>query len=207
VALQVAHVPGLELRGIFCYEGHAHDVRPGELPQFTAEIASRMRQTAELIRATGETCPVVSAGSCLTVWHLHRDQGITEARPGTYVFNDVRTVIDGGASWSDCALTVLATVVSRPASDRAVIDAGAKILTTAYYGEFGYGAVLDVPDAHLVRLSEEHGVMELRNPDVDLRIGDRVRIIPIHVCVTVNMQRELIQVRHGVVTGTIAVSY
>jgi len=205
VALHVARVGGLKLRGIFCYEGHAHDVHPDELPEFTAEIAHRMRQTADLIRAAGEPCPVVSAGSCLTVWHLHRDQGITEARPGTYVFNDVRTVLDGGASWADCALTVLATIVSRPAPDRAVIDAGAKIFTTAQYDGVGYGAVLDVPDAQLVRLSEEHGILELRNTDVDLRIGDRVRIIPIHVCVTVNMQRELIRMRQGVVTDTITV--
>jgi D-serine deaminase-like pyridoxal phosphate-dependent protein len=205
VGLGVARAPGLELRGIFCHEGHAHGVPREAMAGFTAEVAARMRQTADLIRAAGEPCPVVSVGSTLTVAHVGGDQGITEVRPGTYVFNDVRTVLDGGASWEDCAVSVLATVVSRPEPGRAVIDAGSKIFTPTSDERYGYGAVLDVPGAHLARLSEEHGVLELRQPEVDLRIGDRIRVVPIHVCVTINMQRELIQVRDGDIVGTLTV--
>jgi D-serine deaminase-like pyridoxal phosphate-dependent protein len=141
----------------------------------------------------------------LTAWHLNRGQGLTEIRPGTYVFNDVRTVTDGGAEWDHCAASVLATVVSRSEPGWAVIDAGSNIFTQTFDQRYGFGAVQDVPGARLVRLSEEHGVMELEDPTVDLRIGDRVRVIPIHVCVVINMQHELVEVRNREVVGRIPV--
>jgi D-serine deaminase-like pyridoxal phosphate-dependent protein len=204
-AAEVARVPGLELLGIFTHEGHAHDVPPAELSSFAAEIAGRLQATAELLRSQGIPCPVVSAGSTLTARHMRRDLGVTEIRPGTYVYNDVRTVVSGAAEWDDCALTILATVVSRPEPGRAAIDAGSKIFTTAEEPGFGFGHVVDVPGARLVRLSEEHGVMLLDDPTVDVAIGDRVRVIPVHVCPTVNMQRELIKVRDNQAVGAITV--
>src|ERR1700704_640581 len=111
VALSVAELRGIRRAGIYGHEGHAHGVGRAALPAFAREIAQRLRTTAELIRSAGQTCEIVSAGTCLTSWHLSRDQGLTEIRPGTYVFNDVRTVVDGGAEWDDCAATVLATVI------------------------------------------------------------------------------------------------
>jgi D-serine deaminase-like pyridoxal phosphate-dependent protein len=204
-AMQVAQIPGLELLGVFCHEGHAHDIPTGEMPAFAAEIAQRMDTTAGLIRQHGHACPVVSVGSTLTARFMNREQGLTEIRPGTYVYNDVRTVVSGAADWQDCAVTVLATVVSRTESGRAVIDAGSKVFTTAEEPPYGFGAILDIPGAQLVRLNEEHGIMVLEDPTVDLEIGDRVRVIPIHVCVTINMQRELITVQNGEVVGTMRV--
>jgi D-serine deaminase-like pyridoxal phosphate-dependent protein len=204
-AAEVAEIPGLALLGIFCHEGHAHAIAPENMAAFAAMIADHMRTTADLLRERGHACPVVSVGSTLTARHMRREQGITEIRPGTYVYNDVRTVVSGAADWEDCAVTVLATVVSRPEPGRAVIDAGHKVFTTAEEPPFGFGAVLDVPGARLVRLSEEHGVMLLEDPTVDLNIGDRVRVIPIHVCPTVNMQREMVAVRDGQAVGTIKV--
>lgn len=205
LALRVARIDGLELRGIFTHEGHAHNVATADLPTFAGDIAAHMHRTAGLIRAQGVTCPIISVGSSLTAWHMRPEFGVTEMRPGTYVFNDVRTVLDGGASWEDCAVTILSTVVSRPERGRAVIDAGAKILTPTHSESHGFGLILDIPGARLVRLNEEHGIMELGDPSVDLRVGDRVRIIPIHVCVTVNMQRELVAVQDQVALGTITV--
>jgi D-serine deaminase-like pyridoxal phosphate-dependent protein len=204
-AVEVASVPGIRLAGIYAHEGHAHGVGRARLPEFAADIAKQMRTTAELIRSAGTVCEIVSAGTCLTSWHLNREQGLSEIRPGTYVFNDVRTVLDGGAEWDQCAARVLATVISRPDPARLVIDAGAKTLTTAYDETYGYGLVEGIDGARLARLSEEHGVVTLANPFVDVGVGDRVTVIPIHVCVAVNMQRELYLVDDGAVSKTLKV--
>jgi len=204
-ACEIAAVPGIELMGIFCHEGHGHDVLPDQMPGFAREVAAHMSQTAELIRKQGHPCRHVSVGSTLTARHMRATQGITEMRPGTYVYNDLRTVRSGQADLSDCAVTILATVVSRPTPNRAVIDAGSKIFTPTYDEEFQYGLVLDVPGARLVRLSEEHGIIDLPGSSVALQIGDRVRVIPVHVCPTVNMQREMYEVSHGQVIGIIQV--
>jgi D-serine deaminase-like pyridoxal phosphate-dependent protein len=204
-ALEVAATPGVRLAGIYGHEGHAHGVGSVGLPAFAAGVANRLAATAELIRAGGAACDIVSAGTCLTAWHLSRDQGLTEIRPGTYVFNDVRTVVDGGAEWEQCAVCALATVIGRPDPARFVIDAGAKTFTTAFDETYGYGLVQGVEGARLARLSEEHGVVTLSNPAVDIRVGDRVTVIPIHVCVAVNMQRELYVVDDDEVVDTLKV--
>ena len=204
-ALAVAAVPGIRLVGIYAHEGHAHGLGSARLPAFATEIAGRLRSTAELIRSAGRICEIVSAGTCLTSWHLHRDQGVTEIRPGTYVFNDVRTVVDGGANWEQCAISVLATVVSRPDPTRLVIDAGAKTLTTAFDETYGYGLILGIDGAKLARLSEEHGIVTLANPSYDIRVGDRVTVVPIHVCATVNMHHELFVVDGDEVVETLKV--
>lgn len=204
-ALDIGAMPGLRLAGIYGHEGHGHGVGLAGLPAFAAEVAQRLYSTAELIRSGGGSCDIVSAGTCLTAWHLDRDQGVTEIRPGTYVFNDVRTVVDGGADFEECAVSVLATVISRPDPARFVIDAGAKTLTTAFDETYGYGLVQGVEGARLSRLSEEHGVVSLSNPAVDVRVGDRVTVIPIHVCVAVNMQRELYVVDGDEVVDTLPI--
>jgi D-serine deaminase-like pyridoxal phosphate-dependent protein len=204
-AVEVAGFHGLRLAGIYAHEGHAHAAGRANLHEVAAEVSQRLVATAELIRGAGQNCEVLSAGTCLTAWHMSRDDGLTEVRPGTYVFNDVRTVVDGGAEWDQCAVTVLATVISRPDAARLVIDAGAKTLTTAYDETYGFGLVLDVKGARLARLSEEHGVVTLQDPSVDVRVGDRLSVIPIHVCVTVNMQREVYMVEADEILDTVRV--
>jgi D-serine deaminase-like pyridoxal phosphate-dependent protein len=204
-ALEVAATRGLRLAGIYGHEGHAHGVGRAGLRPLAADVANRLAATAALIRSGGAACKIVSAGTCLTSWHLRRDQGLTEIRPGTYVFNDVRTVVDGGAEWEQCAVSVLATVISRPDPARFVIDAGAKTFTTAFDETYGFGLVQGVAGARLARLSEEHGVVTLSDPAADIRVGDRVTVIPIHVCVAVNMQRELYVVDDEKVVDTLKV--
>ncbi len=204
-AVRAGRLPGIRLAGIYAHEGHAHGVGRTGLPALAADVADRLRNTAELIRGAGSRCDIVSAGTCLTAWHLSRDQGLTEIRPGTYVYNDVRTVLDGGCEWDQCAATILATVISRPDAARIVIDAGAKTFTTAFDETHGYGLVQGVHGARLARLSEEHGVVTLADPSVDIQVGDRLTLIPIHVCVTVNMQRELYLVDGEQIVDTIKV--
>ena len=116
---------------------------------------------------------------------MHEIAGLTEVRPGTYVFNDRTTVELGACEWEDCALTVLATVVSTAVSGQAVIDAGSKALgrepVRGAAGE-GFGALADRPQVTVRSMSEEHGVLDLSNTTWRPEIGERVQVVPNHVC-------------------------
>jgi len=96
---------------------------------------------------------------------------------------------------ADCALHVLATVVSVPTPERAIIDAGSKILTTDLFGLKGHGLVIGHPDVIITNLSEEHGHLDCSRSKDCFSVGDRIRIVPNHACVVSNMvdQVHLIQ--------------
>jgi len=116
---------------------------------------------------------------------------VTERRPGTYIYFDRSQVSFGVANFADCALTVLATVVSRPTATRVVIDAGSKALSSDLFGQSGFGAVMDHEEVTIASLSEEHGVIELTEPSDWPRIGERLRIIPNHCCVVSNLHDQV----------------
>ena len=116
---------------------------------------------------------------------------VTEYRAGTYVFHDRSTVSAGAATLDDVALTVHATVVSRPQADRAVLDAGNKSLWQDPAPETGFRTILEAPRSSIVRLTEEHAVVEVAAED-GLELGQRVRIVPNHDCVVVNLADELV---------------
>jgi D-serine deaminase-like pyridoxal phosphate-dependent protein len=143
-------------------------------------------EAKSLIEKAGIPVPVVSGGNSPDMWHTG-DQVVTERRPGTYIYFDRSQVAFGAAQWNNCALTVLATVVSRPTSTRVVIDAGSKALTSDLLGLSGHGAVLGREDVIVTALSEEHGVIELAAPSDWPRIGEKLRIVPNHVCVVSNL--------------------
>ena len=132
------------------------------------------------------------AGSTPTVRSAVSERGVTECRPGTYVYNDFSQVQLGSARLEDCAMTILATVVSVPASDRAVCDAGSKTLSSDPLrpSGAGHGQVLG-RRSRVARLSEEHGVIAVA-PGETFRIGERVRILPNHACVVANLHDSLI---------------
>jgi D-serine deaminase-like pyridoxal phosphate-dependent protein len=113
--------------------------------------------------------------------------GVTECRPGNYVYHDASQVALRTCTEDDCALTVLATVVSVPAPGRAVLDAGSKTLSSDPLRPRvdGFGAVLGT-HSRLARLSEEHGVVEVAPGDA-LRVGQKVRVLPNHACVVSNL--------------------
>lgn len=149
---------------------------------------------------------VVSAGGTLSMWESARLRPtVTEYRAGTYVFNDRSTVGAGAAALADVALTVHATVVSRPASDRAVLDAGSKALSSDPGPDAGFGLLLEAPHSPIVRLSEEHAWVTLVD-DNRLELGQVVRIVPNHVCVAVNLFDELHVARGGRIETTWAVA-
>ena len=145
---------------------------------------------------------MVSGGSTPTLWRIHELPGVTEFRPGTYVYNDRTTAAIGACSWDDCALTVLATVVSTAVPGQAVIDAGTKSLgrepMRGAEGE-GFGALLDRPEVVVSRMSEEHGVLDLGDTDWRPNVGERVRVVPNHVCIVVHLNDAIYGVRGDVV--------
>lgn len=153
-------------------------------------VATFMQTTKALLGAKNIECPVVSSGGSPDMWTAATDGVVTEYRIGTYIYNDRSLVERGTCTWNDCAGHVVATVVSTPVPGRAIIDAGSKALTSDLLGLSGYGHVLGRPDARITGLSEEHGTVEF-DPQKLLTIGDRVRIVPNHVCVVSNMFDEI----------------
>jgi D-serine deaminase-like pyridoxal phosphate-dependent protein len=138
-----------------------------------------------------------------------RVPGVTEIRPGNSVFHDGIQVALGVVPESRCALTVLATVIARPAPDRVVLDCGSKTLSSdlgVAGGKLeGYGRVLGRPGLSIRRLSEEHGILPV-DPDEPLAVGDRLRVVPNHACATTNLHDRLVVIRGGTVVAEWAVA-
>jgi D-serine deaminase-like pyridoxal phosphate-dependent protein len=197
LARDVAARPGLRLLGVMTHAGHAYEA--GSVQEGAAigrAEGERLVETAQAVRAAGIDCPVVSVGSTPTVRHSSRVPGVTEIRPGNYVFHD-RTQVGLGVVGEDrCALTVLATVVATPSADRVVVDAGSKTLSSdrARGGAAGFGHVAGRPELSVARVWEEHGLIEDAS-GVGLRVGDRVRVVPNHACVVVNLHERLVAAR------------
>jgi D-serine deaminase-like pyridoxal phosphate-dependent protein len=122
---------------------------------------------------------------------------LTEHRAGTYVYNDVMMVASGIAGWDDCAMHVRATVVSVPTPDRAIIDAGSKVLTREQYYVKDFGRVVEYPDVAVGNCSEEHGMLDLSRSTAKPKVGEVINVIPNHCCVVSNMVDEVYGIRGG----------
>jgi D-serine deaminase-like pyridoxal phosphate-dependent protein len=153
----------------------------------------------ELFRGEGIPVPVVSGGGTPVLSKVGEFPMLTEHRAGTYVYNDAMMVTAGAATWDDCAMQVRLTVVSRPTAERAVLDAGSKVLTSDRYYMEGHGRIVEYPDAHIVSLSEEHAVADLSASAERPEIGEVVNVIPNHCCVVSNMVDEVYGIRNGAV--------
>jgi D-serine deaminase-like pyridoxal phosphate-dependent protein len=191
LARQIAAAPGLAFGGLMTYP-------PAGGVEKVQEFMARAKA---LIEEAGVPVPVVSSGGTPSMTSAARAPVTTEYRPGTYVYNDRSLVARGVCGWEDCALTVLATVVSVPAANRAIIDAGSKALTSDLLGLTGYGHVLGRPDIAIDQLSEEHGRLVSERP-IGLTVGETVRVVPNHACVVTNMVDEVHVVEGGEVAGT-----
>lgn len=194
--------PNLQFDGLFTYRGAwfagANGRSPAELGREEGEL---LAQVAHFVRQKGIAVNAVSVGSTPTGMAAATVPGVTEIRPGTYVFGDDMQIFAQSCTPSQVALSILCTVVSRPDATTATIDAGAKTFSGDVnferMGLAGYATAVDY-DATLVRMSEEHGVLKLA-PGVDLPIGTRIAMRPIHVCTTVNLSDELYL--HDTLTG------
>jgi D-serine deaminase-like pyridoxal phosphate-dependent protein len=190
-------MPGLELSGIYTHEGQVYDAPgPAELRDLALSAGAKMAETAGLLRAAGIEVAVVSVGATPSARLTCKVGGITESRPGTYVFNDGMQMRLGTAEERDCALTILATVISVPTPDRAVIDAGSKTVTTERASLCGaYGVIKNRTDLHFFDANEEHGMIQTTGQELKLKVGDKLEIIPNHVCAVMNLHDEVAGLR------------
>ncbi len=131
-----------------------------------------------------------SGGGSGAALHAHEVPELTELRVGTYVFNDWTCVHQGWATLDDCAMTVMAIVVSRPTPDRVILDSGSKTLSSDTF-DGTYGHILEYPEARIYKLNEEHGHVDMSACDNRPVIGERVHVIPNHACVVTNLHNQL----------------
>ena len=199
IVARIAELPGLRFRGLLSHAGHAYGA--GSESETAAIAATEARLLTDLAAAAGTLGAVaeeISVGATPTARFSLQQRGITELRPGNYIYYDRTQVALASATYDDCALTVLARVVSRPAADRVILDCGSKTLTTdqarGFSGCQGFGAVfkdlsLQLPDESLLveRLSEEHATVRVLGAGCALRAGDLVRVLPNHACVVSNL--------------------
>jgi D-serine deaminase-like pyridoxal phosphate-dependent protein len=196
LAREAVALEGIDYRGIMFYPGHIRG-RAAEEASALRALSEFVARSVEVLEEADLSPEVVSGGSTPTLWHSHMIAGLTEVRPGTNIFNDRATAGVGACEWEECAYTVLATVVSTAVAGQAVIDAGSKALAKEELRAEGggYGALLDRPEVVVKGLSEEHGLLDLSRTDWRPQVGDRVRVVPNHVCVSVNLHERLWGVR------------
>lgn len=187
---QIVAAPGLSFGGLMTYPP----------VNGAAAVQDFMTRTKLILAKDGIDVPVISSGGSPSMMTAADAPVTTEYRPGTYVYNDRSLVARGVCDWDDCALTVLATVVSVPSPNRAIIDAGSKILTSDLLGLAGHGHVLGRPDITVDQLSEEHGRLVSDGP-IGLAVGNTVRIVPNHACVVTNMVDAVHSLEDGAVVG------
>ncbi|HEU5095617.1 MAG TPA: alanine racemase [Reyranella sp.] len=195
IARVLHQAPSVELAGVMTHAGHSYHE---STPDGIAAVAEQERQAvvgaAEKLRAAGIPCPIVSAGSTPTAIHSRDFSGLTEMRPGVYVFNDLDQEFIGSCAPVDLALSVLASVIGHyPHRNQLLIDAGALALSKdvsaqEFQPKVGYGTVADAPvkEMAVVACSQEHGFVGADEPIPygNLPIGSRLRVWPNHACIT-----------------------
>jgi D-serine deaminase-like pyridoxal phosphate-dependent protein len=180
-------------RGLITHAGHVYAATNQHERQLAADQeADGISKTADMLRRAGIEVRELSVGSTPTAGLALRG-GITEMRPGTYIYGDANQVTLGSQRLEDCALAVVTTVVSTPAPNRAVVDAGSKALSAdlKVAGLSGYGIVLSRNDLTVARVSEEHAVLTAAER-TGLTIGHRVLILPSHACTVVNLHPAML---------------
>jgi D-serine deaminase-like pyridoxal phosphate-dependent protein len=185
LAQTVMKMPRMQFEGLMTF--------PIKVP----ETKQYLERALQLFGGAGIPVPVVSGGGSPALKGCGDFPMLTEYRAGTYIYNDVMQVTAGAATWDDCALTVRATVVSRPTEDRAVLDAGSKVMTYEQYYAKGFGRIVEYPDAQITGFSEEHGMVDLSGSGKKPKIGETVSVIPNHCCVVTNMMDEVYAARKG----------
>jgi D-serine deaminase-like pyridoxal phosphate-dependent protein len=184
-------LPGLRFAGLMTYPS---------LPE-TAEWLLAARAA---VQSRGLSVGLVSGGGTPTAGRTHELGVVDELRVGTYIYGDRACIANGSVPLEDCGLRVIATVVSRPTRERAIIDAGSKTLTSDLaVGATGHGLLVEFPEAEVYALNEEHGYVDVSVCEPSPEIGDRVTIVPNHACTTANMHDEIVLHRGGEVVQTL----
>lgn len=205
---QLVEIKGITVVGFLTHAGHAYGVhdqsaRADLVRREMDDLVSTQHRLGEL----GIEVREISVGSSPTVDEEMRQRGVTEVRPGTYVFNDTTMIRHGVATQDTCAAHVVATVVSRPSHDRFVVDAGTKCLTSDGMGQPGWIQFAGREELSMEFMNEEHGVGRLDVSRGDsLAIGDKVLLIPSHVCPVINLFDHAVAARGERVVGQLEVT-
>lgn len=193
----VANLPRLDLLGIAFYPGHIKLLDEDGHKAVDA-LSQLVDRTVKEFRAAGLSTEIVSGGSTPALFESHRVAGLNEIRPGTYIFNDRNTVETGACTPDDCAATILCTVVSTARPQQMILDGGSKTFSSDRLatGEPGFGLIREVPGALFGKMNEEHGYVDLRRAErIDIEVGDRVRVVPNHICVAMNLHEQVYGIR------------
>ena len=194
LARAVSQIPGLRFRGVTFYPGH---IKHPDKPAIQA-LSETVRRITAKFRKAGLPCELVSGGSTPALFHSHNVEGLNEIRPGTYVYNDLNTIASGACVLEDCAASVLVTVISCPRPGVAIIDGGSKTFSSdRLHGSDGqsFGHVVEVPGVRFHKMNEEHGFLDTAKAERPLVLGEKLRIIPNHVCVAMNLHEQVWGVR------------
>jgi D-serine deaminase-like pyridoxal phosphate-dependent protein len=189
LARLIARSPGLKFAGLMTFPHNAAS------DDFVSD-------TRRLLQSAGVAIPCVSYGGTPTVWEAHLRSEVTEYRAGTYVYGDRSLLASGAVAPDQIALTVVTTVVSRPTSDRGIIDGGSKTFSSDLLGMTGHGLILEYPEARFYGMSEEHGNVDFAECPRKPEIGERLTVIPNHCCPVSNLFDSVVGVRGDVVEVT-----
>ncbi len=190
MAQYIDATPGLRLDGLFCYPGHISGPADGQEAALLA-VSDKLDEVLRLWEDHGLQARIVSGGSTPTAFQSHLVPEYTEIRPGTYIYNDMNVMRSGYCALEDCAARIQCTVVSTAVPGQIVIDAGTKTLTSdrcAPAPESGHGYIVEYPSAVISKLTEEHGQVDVRQCRAAPQLGERVTVIPNHICPCVNLQ-------------------
>jgi D-serine deaminase-like pyridoxal phosphate-dependent protein len=196
----IDRLPQLRLEGIAFYPGQIK-IMDQEGEQALERLAQLLEGIVRDLRGAGFEPRIVSGGSTPTLFQSHRLPGLNEIRPGTYIFNDRNTVLSGACGLDECAASIMVTVVSTAKAGQMIVDGGSKTFSSdrpVAGNEVSFGHVVEAPEAVFAKMNEEHGFVDLRRAR-EFTAGDRVRIIPNHVCVAMNLHECVYGVRAGVV--------
>jgi len=204
LAKKVASLPNLQFRGLMTYFGSIWGFRQERV----REVHNAAVAVAKALAAFEDArllVDIVSGGSTPAAEFAGDIRGLTEVRPGTYVYNDLNTFYQGACRLDDCAARVVTTVVSTAVPGKVILDAGSKTLSSDALragSNVGYGMIVEAPDAPILKLNEEHGHVDVTRSSHEFHVGEMVTVIPNHVCTCVNMHDEAFLVRRDEVVGS-----
>jgi D-serine deaminase-like pyridoxal phosphate-dependent protein len=165
-----------------------------------------VHETRGLLAQDGLTVTCVSYGGTPGMWTAHERTEVTEYRAGTYVYGDRAILKSGAMTLDQLALSVLCTVVSRPTAERGILDGGSKTFSSDLLGLEGHGLILEYPEARFYGMSEEHGHVDFSACAARPAIGERVTVIPNHVCPVSNLFDAVVGMRAGKVEAVLPVA-
>jgi D-serine deaminase-like pyridoxal phosphate-dependent protein len=196
LARAIAALPGLRLEGIAFYPGHIK-MLDEEGHRAVGQLGELIGAVLRELKAAGLAVSIVSGGSTPSLFESHTIPGLNEIRPGTYIFNDRNTMLMGVCSLEDCAASIMMTVVSTARPGQIIIDGGSKTFSSdrPSSGEVSFGHVVEAPEAVFTKMNEEHGYVDVRTAGREFKVGDRVRVIPNHICVAMNLHECVYGIR------------